>query len=55
MVSKSPPTDVPVTFVESAAHSGAVAPEMPEFLYNEEIELDLDELIEGVLISLNKN
>ena len=33
-------------FYEAIATPGAVAPEMPEFLYNEEIELDLDELIE---------
>ena len=33
-------------FYEAIATPGAVAPEMPEFLYNEEVELDLDELIE---------
>ncbi|RZD35245.1 MAG: hypothetical protein CXT75_08350 [Methanobacteriota archaeon] len=33
-------------FYEAIATPGAVAPEMPEFLYNEEIELDLDELID---------
>ena len=33
-------------FYEAIATPGAVAPEMPEFLYNEEIELDLDEIID---------
>ena len=33
-------------FYDAIATPGAVAPEMPEFLYNEEVELDLDELIE---------
>tara|TARA_B100000676_G_scaffold140500_1_gene139133 strand:- start:2628 stop:3692 length:1065 start_codon:yes stop_codon:yes gene_type:complete len=33
-------------FYEAIATPGAVAPEMPEFLYNEEAELGLDELIE---------
>ena len=33
-------------FYEAIATPGAIAPEMPEFLYNEEVELDLDELIE---------
>ena len=33
-------------FYEAIATPGAVAPEMPEFLYNEEVELDLDELID---------
>jgi len=33
-------------FYEAIATPGAVAPEMPEFLYNEEVELDLDELME---------
>ena len=33
-------------FYEAIATPGAVAPEMPEFLYNEEVELNLDELIE---------
>ena len=33
-------------FYEAIAPPGAVAPEMPEFLYNEEVELDLDELID---------
>ena len=33
-------------FYEAIATPGAVAPEMPEFLYNEESELGLDELIE---------
>ena len=33
-------------FYEAIATPGAVPPEMPEFLYNEEIELDLDELID---------
>ena len=33
-------------FYEAIATPGAVAPEMPEFLYNEEVELDLDEIID---------
>jgi len=33
-------------FYEAIAKPGAVAPEMPEFLYNEEVELDLDEIID---------
>tara|TARA_Y100000588_G_C13846418_1_gene750017 strand:- start:31 stop:762 length:732 start_codon:yes stop_codon:yes gene_type:complete len=33
-------------FYDAIATPGAVAPVMPEFLYNEEVELDLDELIE---------
>ena len=33
-------------FYEAIATPGAVAPEMPEFLYNEEEEFDIDELIE---------
>jgi len=33
-------------FYEAIATPGAIAPEMPEFLYNEEVELDLDELME---------
>ena len=33
-------------FYEAIAVPGAVAPEMPEFLYNEEVEIDIDEVIE---------
>ena len=33
-------------FYEAIATPGAVPPEMPEFLYNEEVELDLEEIIE---------
>ena len=33
-------------FYEAIAVPGAVAPEMPEFLYNEEVEIDLDEVME---------
>ena len=33
-------------FYEAIAVPGAVAPEMPEFLYNEEIEIDLEEVME---------
>jgi hypothetical protein len=33
-------------FYEAIATPGAVVPEMPEFLYNEEVELDLDEIID---------
>ena len=33
-------------FYEAIAVPGAVAPEMPEFLYNEEVEIDLEEVME---------
>ena len=33
-------------FYEAIATPGAEVPEMPEFLYNEEVELDLDEIID---------
>ena len=33
-------------FYEAIAVPGAVAPEMPEFLYNEEVELDLEDVME---------
>ena len=33
-------------FYEAIAVPGAVAPEMPEFLYNEEVEIDLEDVME---------
>ena len=33
-------------FYEAIAVPGAVAPEMPEFLYNEEVEINLEEVME---------
>ena len=32
-------------FYEAIAVPGAVAPEMPEFLYNEEVEIDLEDVM----------